>query len=171
MENRLIQGSSSSSWKPHVQSQCTLDHCSSVFLHLLHQFLVNTSNFFQYVLSTWFNKMLRLEFLLSRSGFHNSCRKRFCSRFGRVVTKKCNDMWHMSKTSLVFFRLVKFPLRLAWTLKICTVLKLRRYTTRPGPRPAALAFENDRPSQKPPQAKLLARPGPAFGLRPGLAHH
>ena len=31
--------------------------------------------------------MLGLEFLLTRSGLHNSCRKRFCSCFGRVVTK------------------------------------------------------------------------------------
>jgi len=43
--------------------------------------------FCQCVLSTWFNKVLGLEFLLTRSGLHNLCRKRFCSRFGRVVTK------------------------------------------------------------------------------------
>ena len=31
--------------------------------------------------------MLELEFLLTRSGLHNLCRKQFCFRFGRVVTK------------------------------------------------------------------------------------
>ena len=40
------------------------------------------------VLSTCINKMLEPEFLLTRCGLHNSCRSRFCSSFGRVVTEK-----------------------------------------------------------------------------------
>ena len=37
--------------------------------------------------------------------------------------------------------------------------------TKPQPKPRALAFPNPRPGQKPTQAKVLARPGPAyFGL-------
>jgi hypothetical protein len=40
------------------------------------------------VLSTWFNKMLGPEFLLTCSGLHNSCRSWFYSSFGRVVTEK-----------------------------------------------------------------------------------
>ena len=43
--------------------------------------------FRKYVLSTWFNKMLGPEFLLTCSGLHNSCCKWFCSRFGRIVTE------------------------------------------------------------------------------------
>ena len=36
------------------------------------------------------------------------------------------------------------------------------YLQKPGPKPAALAFKNHRPGQKPPQAKHRARLGPAF---------
>ena len=43
--------------------------------------------FRKYVLSTWFNKMLGPEILLTCSGLNNSCCKWFCSRFGRVVTE------------------------------------------------------------------------------------
>ena len=52
------------------------------------------------------------------------------------------------------------------------------YLQKPGLRPAALAFKNYKPGQKPPQAKLrawlfLAWPGLASGLqvRPEPAHH
>ena len=45
------------------------------------------------------------------------------------------------------------------------------YLQKPGLRPAALAFKNYKPGQKPPQAKLRAWLGPASGLRPEPAHH
>ena len=48
------------------------------------------------VISRCINKMLEPEFLLTLCGLHNSCRSRFCSSFGRVVTEKvtaCEVGW------------------------------------------------------------------------------
>ena len=81
MGNRLLglQGNtstSSSSWKPCAWSQCcksTLNQSFNVFYISSVSFCSICLIFYKCILSTYFNKMLGPEFLLTCCGFHNSC--------------------------------------------------------------------------------------------------